>query len=96
MADIMFNEVFPLWCVAPVDAGGLGLESSTLGWLLSASGASLLSFQLLIFPAIARRVAITRLCQLGVAATVVLYVLLPFVPLLGEQFYPSPQPSPQP
>ena len=34
--DILFNEVFPLWCVAPAAAGGLGLDSSSLGGCLRA------------------------------------------------------------
>ena len=82
--DIIHNEVFPLWCVAPAQSGGLELTSPQLGWVLSASGLALLGFQMIIFPPLSRRVSITRLCFFGCASSGVLYALLPFVTLLAE------------
>jgi hypothetical protein len=81
--DIVNNEIFPLWCVAPVASGGLELDSGTLGWLLSVSGLALLVFQLAVFPPISRRVSLTRLCLLSTALSGPLYALLPFVTLMG-------------
>ena len=77
--DIVYNEVLPLFCVAPAASGGLGFESKTLGWLLSASGLSLLTYQLLVFPPLSRRVSIGRLCTLATLASGVLYGLLPSI-----------------
>ena len=45
IVDIIHNEVFPLWCVAPVASGGLALDSTSVGWLLCASGGMLLLYQ---------------------------------------------------
>ena len=83
--DIIHNEAFPLWCVAPVEAGGLGLDSTMLGTLLSISGAALLFFQMVLFPPLSRRVSITRLCLMGTAASGGLYALLPFVTIFRER-----------
>ena len=83
--DIIHNEVFPLWCVAPEAAGGLGLDSGQLGWILSVSGAALLLYQMVLFPPLSRRVSITKLCFVGTAASGALYVLLPFVTLFADR-----------
>ena len=82
--DIVHNEIFPLWCVAPAASGGLGLDAPTLGSVLSLSGLALLGYQLLLFPILSRRVPLTRLCRLATAASGVLYALLPFVTLFDD------------
>lgn len=72
--DILHNEVFPLWCVAPEASGGLGLDSSDLGWLISASGTALLVYQMFIFapisrtlpPASAYRLRMPAACRMAV------------------------------
>ena len=83
--DIVNNEIFPLWCVAPAASGGLDLDTTTLGWVLSASGLVLVIYQVFVFPPISRRYSITRLCLLGNVAAGFLYAATPFVTLVQDE-----------
>ena len=71
--------------MAPEAAGGLGVDATMLGWILSISGGALLVFQLAVFPALSRRFSITRLCLVGTATSGFLYALLPFMPLFRHR-----------
>ena len=46
---IWLNEIFPLWCIASVDSGGLGLDLDEVGSILSASGIAVHVYQVFLF-----------------------------------------------
>ena len=84
LTGIMFDELFPLWCAAPVASGGLGVEASTIGGLLTASGAALLIFQLLVLPIVAARVPLDRLFKVSCLLNAIVCSVFPLVALAEE------------
>ena len=59
---ILYDECYPLWCVAPRCNGGLGLGPAETGGLLSAGGFALIVFQLFVFTPLSRVMTITQAC----------------------------------
>eukprot|EP00965_Chrysotila_dentata_P020014 662508-Pleurochrysis_carterae.AAC.2 len=49
------KQVFPIWCVAPLESGGLGLDSSNIGAVMAVAGVALVAFQFGIYPKLARK-----------------------------------------
>ena len=82
---IMFDETFPLWCAAPLGSGGLGLDTTALGWLLTAGGFMLLTFQLIVLPMLTRCFSSTSLFKGGCALAAIGYPAFPFIARLGTR-----------
>ena len=82
LTAILYEEAFPLFCVAPVDAGGLGWDAASIGALLSAGGFFLAATQFLLYPWLARRVASTKIFTRCAAALVVVVGATPLLPQL--------------
>ena len=61
---IWLNEIFPLWCIASVDSGGLGLDLDEVGSILSASGIAVLVYQVFLFSWISSLLSRTRLMSI--------------------------------
>jgi len=76
---IMFDEVLPLWCVAPESSGGLGFNTTENGVLLTIAGAALMFFQLFGLPWLSARVSHDRLFKQSTFVASGAYVLLPMV-----------------
>jgi MFS family permease len=51
--DISFSEIFSMWCVSPLETGGLNLRTSDVGTILAVSGFGMLCVQLALFPPLA-------------------------------------------
>ena len=77
--SIVFDEVLPLWCVAPVSHGGLGFSTADIGVLLTVAGIALFIFQLYMMPCLLHRNSPTRLFKQTTFSSAVCYMLLPLV-----------------
>lgn len=55
MVQILFDEVMPLWAIAPLESGGLGLDTSEIGAIWGVMGVLMLLFQVIVFPLVAKR-----------------------------------------
>ena len=74
---IMFDEIFPLFCVAPAASGGLGLETSSVGGVLTVAGVALVIYMFVLLPRISKRTTISRLFYVSMALCAVCYVAVP-------------------
>ncbi len=75
----IFDEVFPLWCMADVSKGGLGFQTFEIGITNGAGGLSVVMMQLFIFHRIAKRLKMKNTFRLGALLTVPIFFLIPFV-----------------
>ncbi|KAI5077286.1 hypothetical protein GOP47_0007110 [Adiantum capillus-veneris] len=77
--DMAYSEIFSLWCVSPETYGGLGLTTSDLGNILSASGAVLLMFQLLVFAPLANKFGAIQMIRVPTVVTLALIAVYPLI-----------------
>ncbi|KAI9568452.1 major facilitator superfamily domain-containing protein [Boletus coccyginus] len=86
--SLAFDVVFTLSCYTPVDAGGLGLEPSTIGTLLAFAGALAVLLRLLAMPYILRRFDYAKTYNACMYIWPIAFGLLPFLNVLARA-YPS-------
>ena len=85
LVSIFFAESFPLWCMAPTASGGLGWVASQIGGILATSGFFLALSNFLLFPYLAKRIALTRIFKLASPPLILIYLLPPLLPAaLGD------------
>uniref|UniRef100_A0A7S1GC97 Major facilitator superfamily (MFS) profile domain-containing protein n=1 Tax=Bicosoecida sp. CB-2014 TaxID=1486930 RepID=A0A7S1GC97_9STRA len=75
--QISLGEVVPLWAIAPVDAGGLGLDAGEIGTMLALGGLFMATFQIAFFPRVEKRLGPFRLAKLSMSASVAVILALP-------------------
>lgn len=81
---IMFDELFPLWCAAPAASGGLGVEASAIGGLLTISGASLLFYQIFMLPMVVARFSLDQLFKFSCFLASLVFAFFPLITLASE------------
>jgi hypothetical protein len=77
--SICYGEVFPLWCVATTDCGGLGLSSKHVGVIMTLTGVFVITYQAVLFPLAIKRLEATQIMILMQLTSSVLLVGLPFL-----------------
>ena len=82
--SIMFDEILPLWCTAPRASGGLDLQTSAIGGVLTFSGFALLSFNLCVLPCLFTRISHTSLLKISCIVCAVLYFTFPAIASMPE------------
>ena len=80
--DIMLQELIPLFCYAPVASGGLGVEATAVGAVLTATGFSILGFQILLLPCLLKCMPTTSLLRVSTLLFIPIVVLMPSVSLV--------------
>ncbi|KIL59854.1 hypothetical protein M378DRAFT_14508 [Amanita muscaria Koide BX008] len=73
--EMSFLAFYPLFMSTPVEFGGLGLNPSTIGYILGALGAYIGTFQILFFPRFVRRFGERRVFINGV----LVFMVYPFL-----------------
>eukprot|EP00730_Choanoeca_flexa_P018049 TRINITY_DN8752_c0_g1_i1.p1 TRINITY_DN8752_c0_g1~~TRINITY_DN8752_c0_g1_i1.p1 ORF type:complete len:516 (+),score=85.86 TRINITY_DN8752_c0_g1_i1:127-1674(+) len=76
---IGIEELHSVYCATPVAKGGLGWDSSNIGWSLAVVGGVLIASQMIIYPALERRFKITgayRICLSFVLVATLAYPLV--------------------
>ncbi|KAJ3982702.1 major facilitator superfamily multidrug-resistance, DHA1 sub-family [Lentinula detonsa] len=72
-----FDVIFVLFCYTPILKGGLGLETSQIGYALAISGLSAAFFQLVLMPTLLRRVDHAKCYHFTIAVWPVVFLILP-------------------
>lgn len=72
-----YSEVFSLWAVSPLSYGGLALSTSDVGTVLAITGAALLTFQLSLFPPLAKAFGAIMLSRMSAILTLPLVLVFP-------------------
>ena len=82
MVDMFMNEVFPLWCVVSLRAGGPALTTRMIGTISSVSGALMVLYQMTLFPCVSKRWSPRRLIPLAMQLLFPICLALPFATAL--------------
>ena len=77
--SIFIGEMYPLWCIASTDRGGLAWTIAEVGTSVSVTGIMLLPYQLWLYPRLAKRTPPIRLMFLTMAALIPTCVFFPFI-----------------
>ncbi|KAJ4001493.1 major facilitator superfamily multidrug-resistance, DHA1 sub-family [Lentinula boryana] len=72
-----FDVIFVLFCYTPILKGGLGLETSQIGYALAISGLSAAFFQLVLMPTLLRRVDHAKCYHFTIAVWPAVFLILP-------------------
>ncbi|KAJ3851546.1 major facilitator superfamily domain-containing protein [Lentinula lateritia] len=72
-----FDVVFVLFCYTPIQKGGLGLQTSQIGYALAISGVAAAFFQLVLMPTLLRRVDHAKCYHFTIAIWPAVFVILP-------------------
>ncbi|KAL3696231.1 hypothetical protein R1sor_010307 [Riccia sorocarpa] len=80
--ELAFTEVFSLWSVSPREADGLGLSTSDVGLVLAVSGASVMVFNMTLFPLIASYLGPILVTRIPAIICVPILLVFPFVSVL--------------
>ena len=74
---ITFDEVLPLWLVAPRASGGMGMQLPEVGIVLTVSGVAIIIWQIFAMPYITRRCTHTRVFAASCIASSITVALVP-------------------
>ncbi|BGP15425.1 hypothetical protein JCM10213v2_003393 [Rhodosporidiobolus nylandii] len=77
LETVALDALLILFCYSPISIGGLGFPPSSIGRALSLSGLLAVSFQLLLFPPLQRRMGTVPLYRLLMALWPVVFALFP-------------------
>ena len=83
---IALQEIFPLWLLSSKAHGGLDLQASYIGTIISIVGLSLLIFQAFVYPWLAKKYSITQLMKYAMIFLVPSIILMPFVSAFEIEF----------
>jgi hypothetical protein len=78
-SEIVFGEMVPLFGKAAIPAGGLGMDPSSIGLIMSVSGAYLSLYQFFVFKKVVRRLGLVGSYRLGSVCYMCFVGLFPLV-----------------
>lgn len=79
LAFLGFQEVFPFWCKAVPESGGLGIrDESTIGAIQASGGLSVMVFQLLLVPWANNTLGILQVMRISVVLCIPVFFTIPF------------------
>lgn len=81
---MVFDEVLPLYFIAPVPAGGLGITRTDFAKVLSFFGLIQLVFQFGIYPRLTKHYSTLVLCRASFLMFIPVYFLFPELDTLRE------------
>ncbi|KAG6370555.1 major facilitator superfamily domain-containing protein [Boletus reticuloceps] len=87
--SLAFDVVFTLFCYTPIDAGGLGLEPSTIGNVLAFAGMLAVLLRFFAMPYILRRFDYAKTYNACMCIWPVAFGFLPFLNILARADPPS-------
>jgi len=79
----MYNDIYSLWIILPTEDGGLSFDTTDIGIVLAIEGASLVFFQIVLYPRIVERIGSLRTFQFGTLFSGISIFALPFSSLLA-------------
>ena len=87
---IIYDELFSFFFEADVSEQGLGYSTARTGSYLGVMGASLIVFQLFLFPWLVGRLGVRRLWKLSTAISIPFFILFPTLSNLEALHPPEP------
>ena len=88
--EISLWAVLPLFYSTPIELGGLGLDPSSIGFLLGAFGLSNGLFQFFYFAKLVKKWGAKNLFITGISAFIPIYLLFPVINLLAGRYGMTP------
>ncbi|CAN0223141.1 unnamed protein product [Pylaiella littoralis] len=85
---IGFGELYPLWALSTVAKGGLDWTTTQIGQVLSMCGVGMLTFQLLVYPRLSKRIGVTKSQRWACILGIPVYACFPFISRLRESRLP--------
>ena len=82
---IGYDEIFPVFAKTSRSLGGLGLSAQSIGGILVFGGFTLVSFQLLVFPALMRAFGVTAGLRKGSIAFAAACLIAPCASLIDDE-----------
>jgi hypothetical protein len=79
---ICIDEIFPLWSLTDPAVGGIGFRSAHIGIATAICGATLIVFQLFIYPRMAKKFGSTNCFRIGNCIAIVTLASYPLLNLL--------------
>lgn len=80
-----FDQIFPIFLATSIEDGGLALEASAIGMLLSVMGIVAMALQIFVFPPIQRRLGSVSTFRVSLVFYCMVYVMIPFMQRLAGQ-----------
>lgn len=84
LQTVALDAIFVLFCYSPTPLGGLGFSEHSIGISLALGGAFTVSFQLVLFPPLQRRIGTTKLYRLLMSLYPIVFALLPAMSLAAQ------------
>eukprot|EP00752_Nemacystus_decipiens_P011395 g10122.t1 len=78
------REVYPLWALSTVQAGGIDWTTKEIGEALSVCGIGMLIFQLLVYPWLSKRMGVTRSQRYACLLSMPVFLAFPSLSLLRD------------
>jgi hypothetical protein len=85
---IALGALLPLFCFTPIEQGGLGMGSQSIGAIISSRSVVVLAIQVFCFPWLASRLGIVRLHRWAMSLWIPTFTLLPMVNLAARAQQP--------
>lgn len=82
---ILYDEVFPIFCAAPVEKGGLSFTSQDIGLLIGVGGLACFPFSMLFYPYIVRKKGEAWAAQMGFLMSSLMFLGPPTGSLMVEK-----------
>lgn len=80
----MADEIWPLWAQTPVSEGGLGFTTNKIGVVNSWAGVCQLSFNLVLYPIMAKRFGVVKSFWIGCIGSSIIYPLYPLINMVRQ------------
>lgn len=85
---ISLGALLPLFCFTPIEQGGLGMGSQSIGAIISSRSVVVLVIQVFCFPGLASRLGIVRLHRWAMSLWIPTFALLPMVNVAARAHQP--------
>jgi Na+/melibiose symporter-like transporter len=81
---ISMNALLPLFCFTPIESGGLGMDSESIGYVISQRSVTVLLLQVFGFPWLAKKLGLVRLHRWAMVLWVATFAIMPIINLAAR------------
>lgn len=82
---ILYDEVFPIFCAAPIEKGGLNFSSQDIGVLIGLGGLACFPFSMIVYPRVVKRKGEAWAAQVGFIMSSLMFLGPPISSLMAEK-----------
>lgn len=84
LVGISLGALLPLFCFTPIGDGGLGMDSESIGNVISQRSVTVLLLQVFGFPWLAKKIGLVRLHRWAMVLWIATFAILPFINLAAR------------